>query len=848
MKGYIIGRRVKLIFYFAINYIGGWAMKNLSNECGAQFECLKKGKASRNKNLNPDVLQSYKNLMIFFICLTLIITNFSLAVTANRILGTPIEEPGEKRAVNEGDSSGGREVKSNKGDLDSDIESTTSIGSIEDDDSKDSKEFKDSKDATSTIDSVKNTLLNVLGRGSSYTSDDRPAMLYEWVFQEEFIRGGGIGGSGDARQEMNPVFQVAVFAKNAEYMSRNFDAGRHLFRIGESGIQRGGELALKMQEDGTWENVYRAFNHWYPKSYNEIRKVLAEFEKEADALRLSPPTNLRAIEVTETSVRLRWTPPSNTSNVSEYWVILNGQQRFRYNGTIGTISELKPDTEYSFYAYSVDSNENLSQRSNRITVRTKKLEPPTNLKATQITDTTISLTWFPSRSANVTGYQVWYRKQGVGNYNRAGTVDERVFILKNLDPLTTYEIYVRAIVNSDIRSDRSNLLPVTTDKKEIPLAPTNLKATEITDTTANLSWTPSKSDAVTGYQVWYREEGAEKYSRATTLNDTSYRLEGLNSSDGYEIYVRAVDENGNRSNRSNVIKIVLAENTPGSKTVTFSNPEVESIVRRQLGKTDDDIITEADLLEITEIDLWFTNDLSDLANMPNLNSLYVELLGVDDISPLADLANLERLWLSDNNITDISPLANLTNLRLLTMSANNIKDVSPLSNLANLESLELDGNNITDLSPLANLTKLETLWLSENNITDISALSNLINLDMLRLWNNNITDISALSNLINLRELGLGHNNITDISALSNLTNALDDVRLDNNLIEDISPLGNLRDVRWLYLENNKITDISPLANLTILRRLDLEGNEITDISPINDLDMRRDGRKLRWG
>ena len=329
-------------------------MKNLCNECGSKVECLGKEKGVRN--LKAKVSRRYKTVMIFFIFLTLIITNFSVAVSANRRLGLPMEENYGGRAENEVEASGSSsEVKSNEGDLDSDLESTTSIGSIDDD---------DSKNDNSTINSINNTFPNVLGVGVGGdtllppASDDRPIMLYEWVFLEEFIRGDGIGGSGDAKQAMNPVFQLAVFANNAEHIERNFNAGRHLFRIEESGIQKGGELAFKMQEEGTWERVYSAFEHLYPKSYDEIRKVLAEFEKAANALRLSPPTNLRAIEVNDTSVRLGWTPPSNTSDVKEYWVILNGNYRYNFNGTTGTISRLKPDTEYSFYAYSVDSNLN----------------------------------------------------------------------------------------------------------------------------------------------------------------------------------------------------------------------------------------------------------------------------------------------------------------------------------------------------------------------------------------------------------------------------------------------------------------------------------------------------------
>ncbi|MGB7429832.1 MAG: leucine-rich repeat domain-containing protein, partial [Microcoleaceae cyanobacterium] len=88
------------------------------------------------------------------------------------------------------------------------------------------------------------------------------------------------------------------------------------------------------------------------------------------------------------------------------------------------------------------------------------------------------------------------------------------------------------------------------------------------------------------------------------------------------------------------------------------------------------------------------------------------------------LEQKKELVLSDRTITDVSPLANLINLERLYLDSNQITDISPLANLMNLESLYLDSNQITDISPLANLINLELLILYENQITDISPLAN----------------------------------------------------------------------------------------------------------------------------
>ncbi|TGD19833.1 MucBP domain-containing protein [Levilactobacillus suantsaiihabitans] len=51
-------------------------------------------------------------------------------------------------------------------------------------------------------------------------------------------------------------------------------------------------------------------------------------------------------------------------------------------------------------------------------------------------------------------------------------------------------------------------------------------------------------------------------------------------------------------------------------------------------------------------------------------------------------------------ITDISPLANLTKLQTVWLECNSISDVTPLANLKNLTSLQLEYNKISDFSSL----------------------------------------------------------------------------------------------------------------------------------------------------
>ncbi len=250
-----------------------------------------------------------------------------------------------------------------------------------------------------------------------------------------------------------------------------------------------------------------------------------------------------------------------------------------------------------------------------------------------------------------------------------------------------------------------------------------------------------------------------------------------------------------------------------------------------------DISTLGSLTNLTTLDLNYNQitDISFLGSLTNLTTLYLSSNQITDISFLGSLTNLTTLHLSSNQITDFSSLGSLTNLTTLHLSSNQITDFSSLGSLTNLTTLLLSSDQITDFSSLGSLTNLTTLHLRSNQITDFSSLGSLTNLTALHLSKNRITDFSSLGSLTNLTTLHLNYNQITDISFLDSLTN-LTTLDLDSNKISDISFLGSLTNLTTLDLESNKISDISFLGSLTNLTTLYLNNNQITDISTLGSL------------
>ena len=225
-------------------------------------------------------------------------------------------------------------------------------------------------------------------------------------------------------------------------------------------------------------------------------------------------------------------------------------------------------------------------------------------------------------------------------------------------------------------------------------------------------------------------------------------------------------------------------------------------------------------------------DLTPLASLKNLTDLSLWQNQIADLTPLASLTNLTSLHLSGNQIADLTPLASLTNLTSLRLGWNQIADLTPLTHLNNLESLALDHNRIADLTPLVFLKNLTSLHLRWNQIVSLTPLTHLNNLESLALDHNRIADLILLAQLNSLTYLSLSGNQISDLNPLADLTN-LERLILGTNQISDLTPLASLNNLEWLLLPTNQIRDLTPLAQLNNLTHLGLRRNQISDLTPL---------------
>jgi chitodextrinase len=260
------------------------------------------------------------------------------------------------------------------------------------------------------------------------------------------------------------------------------------------------------------------------------------------------PTNLHVTATTENSVTLVWEASTDNSGNFSYRVHLVSPSTDKVaNQTSFTWTSLSPNTTYSFYVYAVDKAGNRSANSNTVTVTTQAPNTapttPTNLHATAINTTSVTLAWNPSTDNSGS---VRYRIQMSSIYHPSLAMETNQTSLTwtSLSPNVTYSFYVFAFDSSGNRSGNSNTLTVTTLEDTTPPTSPELSGIVLSPSQVRLTWTASTDDT----QWWpltYRL--FVNGSPATHVNDDgerAVRIRHLAPATTYTFTVRAQAASG----------------------------------------------------------------------------------------------------------------------------------------------------------------------------------------------------------------------------------------------------------------------------------------------------------------
>jgi chitodextrinase len=175
---------------------------------------------------------------------------------------------------------------------------------------------------------------------------------------------------------------------------------------------------------------------------------------------------------------------------------------------------------------------------------------PTNLTFSDLTGSSVVVRWNASiDNVGVTGYNVYVNDVYIK------TVTNRATTISGLSNLTTYSIRVQAVDAAKNRSALSSVVSVTTVDSTKPSAPTNLTSSNVTQTSARVTWTAATDNvAVTFYNIYRNGSYVATVSGLTT----SYNMTNLTAGTTYNITVRALDAAKNFTN-STVLSVTTTQ-------------------------------------------------------------------------------------------------------------------------------------------------------------------------------------------------------------------------------------------------------------------------------------------------
>ena len=327
--------------------------------------------------------------------------------------------------------------------------------------------------------------------------------------------------------------------------------------------------------------------------------------------------------------------------------------------------------------------------------------------------------------------------------------------------------------------------------------------------------------------------------------------------------------------------------------ITFREELIEEAVRKELGLSKTDKITASMLENVRKLRIvgkeilddedtfWGEGrhvdgkdssfgsvrgnitDLSDLAQMVNLEELALCNQKIEDISGLKELP-LKKLYLSKNMITDFSVLLNLIDLDTLCIMENPAENLSVIGECTGILRLNIQGMNLTDIDflknlsldyldmsnmevennifePLTEMKKLDTLCMCDVNEAAAETLSQMSTLKALFMWGDStiLENLKPLKGMTQLETLAF----TTQISSLEGIEQfpSLNFLSVSFSLVKDLSPVTGAKNLQVIDISNADIENFGPLfghSGLTEVHCTEEQKEEIMKIDSSPDFEI----------
>lgn len=320
-----------------------------------------------------------------------------------------------------------------------------------------------------------------------------------------------------------------------------------------------------------------------------------------------PVETITFTDIKTNSVSFTW--KKSTSNDVNYYEVASSTDNFVSNevvhGTVNdttssyTIVGLTSGKEYTIRIIAADFLDNRSTPTiAKVTTLSAEVTIPddvTNLKATNVAETTLTLSW--DASAKATSYDIYLDAALLTNTTSTS------YNVSGLNPNTSYTMKVVAKNSAGSSTGKS----VTATTADTSFGVSNLKSENVTSSSISVSWALSTAN-VQKYEVAYSSDNGTTFTVANASIDKNanyYTISGLTTNKAYVIRVVAIDTGNGRS-------------TPATLNVSTSAAETKKLYMNGKGDT-----------FVAKSGLSYTRVVLDFLPQPNTvdDDIIIELAG-----------------------------------------------------------------------------------------------------------------------------------------------------------------------------------------------------------------------------
>lgn len=267
----------------------------------------------------------------------------------------------------------------------------------------------------------------------------------------------------------------------------------------------------------------------------------------------STPTNLVLNSTSTASANLSWSPSTDNIAVTYYKIFVNGVFHSNSPSTTATVSGLAQGTTYSFYVVAADGAGNVSNPSNTVSGTTlidnEAPTNPTNLSVLSVGTNNVEIQWTASSdNIGVDSYNIYVNDELMGSTNATSSN------VSNLNPTTTYSLYVVAKDAGGNISGPSNIVTATTNSiglncgdENFDSIPSGTSSYSTYNWTSNgISWTSEDSrtdEPLNGKAIMIRNGFLTALSAPNGIGDLTVTTQRIFSGGNgtFKIFVNDID-------------------------------------------------------------------------------------------------------------------------------------------------------------------------------------------------------------------------------------------------------------------------------------------------------------------